>query len=269
MSPFRKASPHDGADVLIVEPDEAVASTLRAACRSVGLLAELVRDGAEALTSIDWHPPRAILCSGHLPDMNGWELCTVVRSDPKTAGVLFVLLAESHELHTRDIVRCGASLVLSRAVPAPAVVALTRGLIVRPVAGGAPAAKATARDRKTMSGSLSVMNLSDLVQLIAGGRRPGTLEIRFGDTTGMLHFEDGRIVDAEFAGQQGEPAVADVVARSETSGEGSFVFVPERRSGVRTTIRKNVDQLLLDIATEVDTRRAQLTGDGSPPLPGY
>ncbi|MBP9200197.1 MAG: response regulator [Gemmatimonadales bacterium] len=251
------------ADLLIVEHDPSVTETLRRACRSAGVFAEAVRDGAEALTLLDWHPPQVILCAGQLPDMWGWELCAVVRSDPKTERMPFVLLLDPEHLGRPEAQRCGASHLAPRAGGVGVVAELLPRLMpsrLRPAAAAASAATGV------FQGPIGILGLPDLAQSIAGSGRAGSLILSLDGGQGILFFDGGRIVDAEFGARRGEAAVLELFERTEGQA-GSFIFMPGEDLPRRGAIRKSVQQLLLDVATDLDVRRAQPIGDGPRPAP--
>ena len=105
------------------------------------------------------------------------------------------------------------------------------------------------------------------MQTIAGGLRPGRLLISVRGNTGTLHFRDGQLIEAEFGAHRGEAAVSDVLELTDTR-QGSFVFVPGDMAPPGGSIRKSVQQLLLDVATGLDQRRVHLIGDGPRPSSG-
>lgn len=254
------------ADILIVEAGGDLADALQGACRRAGLQAEIVVDGAEALSSLDWHPPRGILCSASLADMHGWELCAVVREDPRTRAIPFVLLVDSADEGRPELAGCGASLVVPRGGSVHLVPTLLRGLIGDRGSSAhtaVPAETAPTVGEATLRGTFSVLGMPDLLQTIAMGEQPGCLTVTIRDVIGRLYFQEGRLVDAEFGGALGESAVADLLERTE-GRQGSFCFVPGGASAPRRTIRKGVSQLLLDLAAELDHRRAHLSSAGEP-----
>jgi CheY-like chemotaxis protein len=244
------------ADILVVEANEELAQALLGACRRAGLQADHVGDGAEALSSLDWHPPRGLVSAASLPDMPGWELCTVVRDDPKTRGLPFILLVDPADESREEVGRCGATLIVPRSGSVHMVPTLLRGLIGDRRQSTSVESHPSAES--TLSGTFSVLGVPDLVQTIALGRQPGQLRVTVRGVRGILQFHDGRVIDAEFGSVRGEAAVADLIEQTE-SRQGSFVFVPDAGPEPRPSIHKNVSQLLLDIAAELDHRRADLS----------
>jgi CheY-like chemotaxis protein len=263
------------ADVLIIEPDAGLVAQLQAACRTAGIHADTAQDGAEALSSLDWHPPKVILCAAQLADMHGWELCQVVRDDPKTVTLPFVLMFDQPDAGRAELSDCGATLVSPReniVEHAPRLLrsllgerrATTRGEAPSPSPDEVMATRSTA---PTLHGTFSILGLADLVQTIAGGKRDGRLLVSVRGNAGTMHFRAGQLVEAEFGTCRGEAAVGELMEQTDAR-QGSFVFVPGDANGPGGSIRKSVQQLLLDVATNLDQRRAHLIGDGLQPSTG-
>src|SRR5437867_10512695 len=45
-----------------------------------------------ALTMLEWDRPHIVVSQAEMPPPDGYELCSIVRSDPKTRNLLFLLL---------------------------------------------------------------------------------------------------------------------------------------------------------------------------------
>jgi hypothetical protein len=107
----------------------------------------------------------------------------------------------------------------------------------------------------SFEGSLGVMDLTELTQVISLGVKTGELQLSLSKGEGVILFEAGRVVHAEFAGRSGEPAFAAMVAASQREGEARFCFNRADREAIASrprTISRNVDQLLLSVAQEID-----------------
>jgi hypothetical protein len=78
-------------------------------------------------------------------------------------------------------------------------------------------------------------------------------------------FEFGRVIHAEFGALTGESAFAALVSAAQHDPTGTFRFQPAEESSVSSgprSIQKNLDQLLLSIASHMDEGRAAA---GAPP----
>jgi Domain of unknown function (DUF4388) len=109
----------------------------------------------------------------------------------------------------------------------------------------------------TFQGSLEVMDLADLTQAIAAGGKSGRLILALPQGGGLMLFEKGRVVHAEYRNTVGEEAFAALLGASHADAAGRFCFLPVPSgdaSGLPRTIDKPVDQLLLSSATALDEK---------------
>jgi hypothetical protein len=126
-----------------------------------------------------------------------------------------------------------------------------------PVAAAPPAKSGAEAGRSSFQGSLGVMDLTELTQVISLGVKTGELLLSLSGGEGSILFEAGRVVHAEFAGKTGEPAFAAMVGASQREGEARFCFNRAERealAGRPRTISRSVEQLLLSVAQEMDER---------------
>jgi len=145
-------------------------------------------------------------------------------------------------------------------VPMPAPAAAS----VPPPPQTKPAVEAA---RSSFQGSLGVMDLTELTQVISLGVKTGELHLSLSKGEGIILFEAGRVVHAEFAERTGEPAFAAMVAASQREGEARFCFNRvdrEAMAGRPRTISRSVEQLLLSVAQEMD-EMSQGAGGGREP----
>jgi CheY-like chemotaxis protein len=109
----------------------------------------------------------------------------------------------------------------------------------------------------TFQGSMEVMEFADLTQAIAGGGKSGRLILALPQGGGLILFEKGRVVHAEYRNTVGEEAFGALLAACHADGAGRFCFLPSaagEASGLPRTIDKTVDRLLLSSATAIDEK---------------
>ena len=109
----------------------------------------------------------------------------------------------------------------------------------------------------TFQGSLEVMDLAELTQAIAMGGKNGRLILALPGGGGVIAFEAGRVVHAEYRGSVGEPAFAALLTAAHADAVGRFCFLPSAAGeapSANRTIDKSVDRLLLSIATAIDEK---------------
>lgn len=83
---------HRGTSVLIVEDSATQADQLRFFLEKHGFIVTVTSNGKEALASLQRHIPAVVISDIVMPQLNGYELCTAIRKDPRTAHLPVVLL---------------------------------------------------------------------------------------------------------------------------------------------------------------------------------
>jgi CheY-like chemotaxis protein len=132
-----------------------------------------------------------------------------------------------------------------------------------PAPAGPPTKPAAEPARSSFQGSLGVMDLTELTQVISLGVKTGELLLSLSKGEGIILFDAGRVVHAEFAERSGEPAFAAMVAASQREGEARFCFNRADREAVAgrpRTISRSVEQLLLSVAQEMDETNERAAG---------
>jgi CheY-like chemotaxis protein len=302
-------------NVLLIDLARADVAALHTALNQAGHRVTAVGTGLFALTMVERDRPDVIVSRARVSDIDGYELCAILRSDPTTRSVPFLLLAGPDGGDPDAARRVGAT----RMVPGDASVetivsevgALLGAGVETAVIGGPPGAvvfddgpdaaapsvgdepdsavivEGTADFARaaatfeplrpaelasfdppeppptrglsagpTLRGSLDVMDLTDLTQAMGHGGKTGHLTVRMPDGDGVIVFEEGRVVHAEYDNLFGEAAFAALVSATHHSS-GEFCFTPlDRYSAIAPrTIQRTVEQLLLSIAAEIDEGR--------------
>src|SRR5215510_9360339 len=131
--------------VILIDPDQASLGTLRAALEQAGIRDVLaVASGSFALTMLERNRPDLIVSRAGVPDIDGYELCSIVRKDPLMAGVRFLLLASPGDEATASALEEKPDQTLAGDLPVTAIVSEVAGLLGRgkeaPGVSSAPAA---------------------------------------------------------------------------------------------------------------------------------
>jgi CheY-like chemotaxis protein len=273
------------AKVLVVDANQDRRAALAHALTEAGYEVAVATSGSFALTMLEWEQPDLIVSYAKVQDMDGYELFTMVRRDPATKDTPFLLLAGRDRPialaateagvdmtvtgdFTLDIVMVRIAELLGDAPPAvvprqsePAVppakgpVKMPARQPAPPPAATPPAKPAAEPGRGSFQGSLGVMDLTELTQVISLGVKTGELLLTLSEGEGSLLFDAGRVVHAEFSGKTGEAAFAALVVASQRDGEARFCFNRAERealAGRPRSISRTVEQLLLSVAQEID-----------------
>ena len=121
------------------------------------------------------------------------------------------------------------------------------------------------KDGVTLSGTLGVVSLPGLLQLLTAEGRTGRLDVTAGARGGALWIDSGDIVHAECGSTQGEPALDELAALE----EGDFTF-EIGAAAPRRSLAGGTDHLLMESACRRDhARRGDDAVPGSRDVPVF
>ena len=102
-------------DVLIVDDNSMLASSVRQIFELSGCFCAVAYDGEEALNVLRGlpQPPRAILCDLVMPRMDGFELLQALRADERWRGI-FVIVASGRDEDRSPALSFGADVFLPK-----------------------------------------------------------------------------------------------------------------------------------------------------------
>ena len=292
------------AKVLVVDANQDSRAALAHALTEAGYEAAVATSGSFALTMLEWEQPDLIVSYAKVQDMDGYELFTMVRRDPATKDTPFLLLAGRDRPIALAATEAGVDMTVTgdftlatvmtrvqellgdvsvsappklRSEPPPAAVSKAPAkmparppavaAVPMPAPAAPPAKPLVEAARSSFQGSLGVMDLTELTQVISLGVKTGELHLSLSKGEGVILFEAGRVVHAEFAERSGEPAFAAMVAASQREGEARFCFNRadrEAMAGRPRTISRTVEQLLLSVAQEMDEMSQRAAGGREP-----
>lgn len=266
------------AKVLIVDADPAKLQALRVALATAAYHVTSATSASFALTTLERDRPDLIVSGSRTEDMDGVEFCSIIRSDPTTHDIPFLLLSGPTRPTPWAVAQAGVDMLVAGDFVVSTVLDRISKLMrhVAPQAEpGLPPAPLPPRvtvprveaGTRTFEGSFGVLDLTEVTQAIALGGKTGRLALQLAAGEGSLLFDSGRVVHAEFASRTGESAFAAMVSAAQSDPEGTFRFKPAAELPAGTaprTIQKSVDQLLLSIASDIDEGRAAA---GMPPPP--
>jgi len=101
---------------LLVDPDPQRAPVLAQALKAGGAAVSIAGSASFALTMLEWNTQDVIISRARLGDMEGHELCTIVRSDPSTKEIRFVLIVGPGESAPTQTSAAGVDLLLPDAL---------------------------------------------------------------------------------------------------------------------------------------------------------
>lgn len=248
--------------VLLVDGDSPRSAANRIALTTAGHDVTVAPSGAFALTMLERARPDVIVSWTVLEDMPAYELCAIVRSDPMTRAIPFIVLTDRCASSPDTLAQAVAELPLAEDVSAPCASGDDAAHDGRGPRGDPHAAKEPALS-PTDPDKLATADLGEAFQGIHEGKKTGRLVACVGAAEGTLLFRAGRLVDAQFQGQRGELAVASLLVMATNNPDGRYHFRPWDGSEVPRgpwTVDPDAEQLLLRTWAESGPARSGESG---------
>ncbi len=175
--------------------------------------------GREALEKVQVSPPDLVLSETRMPELDGFDLCRLIKGDERYRHIPFVFLTSQKTVESKvKGLETGAEDYLTKPIYIKEVVTRAR-MILQKVEKERFERK---ESKAGFTGSLSDMGVVDLVQTFELGRKTGAITL-LGDRSGAVYFRDGRVIDAELGRLTGESAFYRMLNTFEGSFEVSFV----------------------------------------------
>jgi len=227
----------DGNRLLLALRDVAELESLAGYLKQTGFDITAVTDGASALEQAIVRPPSLIIADLELPVVSGERLFGILRANPHTARIPFLLVSES----VSDIkgFRAGRDIFLPRPINPEEMYSRVRQTLSR--------SDALTTGTKEIEGQLSHMSLADIIQFLHLNRKEGELRISSARKSGSVYIKDGDIYNAFTGGVDREKALYRLILWT----EGKFEFIPVPVT-VAKKIRSTVSNLLMEGMRQAD-----------------
>lgn len=224
--------------VLLVDDNPMILGMLRGALTPLASVTT-ASDAADALLKAVEDPPDLLVSDYRMPGMDGRQLVEKLRSRPKTAGASVILLATKSDISEKLTAQEQA---VDDFVEKPFFLREATQRIKRVIDKIAleKMAKNVASDG-VLRGSLSQMNVIDLVQSLEMGRKSCALTLTNKDETCEMYFREGQVTHAEYGSLTGDQAVFKVLRWT----DGNFQVNFEGKTSKQTTTL-NTQGLLME-----------------------
>ena len=100
------------AKVLLVDGDGERRRLVGEALGAAGFEVADAATASVALTALEWGRPDVVVSREDVPELDGYELCSIIRSDPSTKALPFLLLTSPAGPRAGAAARAGVDLVL-------------------------------------------------------------------------------------------------------------------------------------------------------------
>lgn len=192
--------------ILAVDDSPVITEMIRDAFEVRGYKVLTAEDGVQALKiSLEEHPD-LIIADVSMPGMDGWELCSQIRSNPFTSFIPFIFLSSKAEAPDRiKGLTMGADDYLTKPFDMEELMARVKLIFDRM---RKTQEAVLVKQQKTLSGSTKEMGLPDLLQMFSLNQKTGLLKItKVGLPDGKISLENGKIIRARLGTHRGEKAL--------------------------------------------------------------
>ena len=232
--------------LLLVDGDARSLRVLEVSLKKAGFLVTTATNGRDALEKVRVARPDLILSDTEMPEMDGFELCRALKSDPEMAAIPMVFLTGQNAIeHKIRGLELGVDEYLTKPIYIKEILTRIRILLQKKERTSIEAK----RDPNTrFSGSLADMGVVDIIQTIEVSRKSGL--VHFSAEEGRqatIYFRSGKVIDAEASHLQGEEAVYRLLTWSE--GEFELLFRTVRR---KESIHSSTQALLMEGMRRLD-----------------
>lgn len=179
--------------IIIAERELNEVKDLRKALITAGYEVRMVDNGADAIAQIESFKPDLVLAEIRLPDVDGPHLLQELRSRPATQRLPLIMMGSLKTMEERvNTMKLPIDDYLQKPFDIEEVLVRIEALI-REVE---TAVNMPGRSVRGFSGTLTEMNLVDLLQTLEVGKKTGVLKLRRNGKEGIVFISDGQVIDA-------------------------------------------------------------------------
>jgi DNA-binding response OmpR family regulator len=238
--------------ILIVEDEPGMIELLTVALEDEGFNISIANNGAQGLKKVEEEDPDLIISDVMMPDMNGYDFCQQLRSNPKTAAIPFIFLTAKKDVSDRVRgLNLGADDYISKPFHVVEVVARIKTLMQRVKRSRpqqpAPPPPQTQEADAAFSGDLEKMSIGEVVQTIALTRKNGCLVLSNAGRKGKVYFQEGMVTYAEVERKKGTEAVYRLLSWK----NGQFKFDAGAAAETQN-VQKSAESLLMEGMRRLD-----------------
>jgi CheY-like chemotaxis protein len=222
--------------VLLVDDNPMVLGILKQSLSTIGQI-NTAGDAADALLKAVDDPPDLLVTDYRMPGMDGRQLIEKLRSRPATANFSAIILASKSDITER----LSQQDPVDDFVEKPFFLKEATRRIKRVIDKIALEKMAKSAPSDGLRGSLSQMNVIDLMQSLEMGRKSCLLSLTKDDDKCEVYFTEGQVVHAVYGSLKGDEAVFKVLRWT----GGNFQLNFEART-TETSTQLNTQGLLME-----------------------
>jgi CheY-like chemotaxis protein len=205
----------DRKKILIADKELNEVRDFRKALITAGYEVRMVDNGTEAVAQAEGFKPDLIIAEVRLPRIDGTHLLQELRNRPATQFIPFILMGSLKSMDERiNTMKLPIDDYLQKPLDIDDVMARIESLI-REVETSSASSSRTVRG---FNGTLTEMNLVDLLQTLEVGKKTGVLKLNKDGKDGAVYISEGQVIDATLDGLEARQALL----RMFTWADGDF-----------------------------------------------
>ena len=254
--------------ILVVDDDPDNRAMISHFLTNWGFAVDDAKNGKVALEKIKASPPSLVLLDLEMPEMDGFETCERLKTDPDTEWIPVIIFTGLEKMPHRirgfrhgaddyvvktvepDELRTRIDLVLKRAKRYATLTAAPAPLEVSesPAPAGPTGDDESARGPDVaVSLSLSRVSFPEAIRLVLAHGKNGIAQVTNGERSGSVHIHDGAVIHALVAEEKGSEAFYELALWK----SGRFDF-QDTDTGKEKTILTSTRSLLVEASRRSD-----------------
>jgi DNA-binding response OmpR family regulator len=248
--------------VLVVDDDPDNRAMIGHFLTNWGFAVDDARNGKVALEKVKASPPALVLLDLEMPEMDGFETCERLKTDPETEWIPVIIFTGLEKMPHRirgfrhgaddyvvktvepDELRTRIDLVLKRTKRYATLATAPADVSAPPESTGDD--QSTAPD-VAVSLSLARVSFPEAMRLVLAHGKNGIAHITNGDRTGAVHIHEGAVIHASVGEEKGSEAFYEMALWK----SGRFDF-QDTDAGKEKTILTSTRSLLVEASRRSD-----------------
>ncbi|MCK4558350.1 MAG: response regulator [Calditrichia bacterium] len=235
--------------ILIVDDNPNVLKLLNISLSKAGYEIVEAENGEVAFQVANKEIPELIISDIMMPQMDGIELCWMIRENSKVPLVPFIFLTsfDDSEMEIRGF-RAGADEYLNKPIDRKELLERVEELLDR--TQKLKTIEDKTESKKAFAGELKDLSIVELVQMLNLNKKSGVLKID-GEGKGEIYLKDGQLTGAKTESVEGEEAFYELVSYE----KGTFNFEVSDKE-FPNNVKNGTMNVIMEACRIMDERRS-------------
>lgn len=240
--------------ILLAINDSTISQRLISELTQYGYTVVHFQKGSKAIEFANSGLPDFMLAEIQLPDMDGIELCWIIRETSKVPDIPFMLLTDKDDPEIRiNGFRSGADAFVVKPGSMREIVTRIETLIKRIDSSR----KSSANIYHSLCGTIPDFSFMEILQILNTAKKSGTLTIKTTENVGKIGFLKGNLVWGEQDLLEGEAAIMEISQWNKAVFEFEKDLVFKKRN-----IHKPTMEIILNCCNLLDEKLAKIKKNG-------